>query len=212
MTAKLLAEAIGTFFLVLAIGLAMNLDPVVAPVAIGLTLTVMVYANGHISGAHFNPAVTVAAWMRGVLPAKEVAPYWAAQFAGALLACFLTYKFTGIPVHVAPGEGVSLIKAITGEAVLTFALAFVILNVATTKATAGNSYFGLAIGGTVAAGAYVMGGISGGAFNPAVGIAPTIFSMLIGRDAVPEAWIYLVGPLLGASAAAIAYKQVNPEG
>ena len=212
MLAKLLAESIGTFFLVLAIGLAVNVDPTVAPLAIGLTLTVMVYATGHISGAHFNPSVTVAAWMRGALPAKEVAPYWAAQFAGALLGCFLTYKFTGIPVHVAPGEGVSLVKAITGEAIMTFALAFVILNVATSKATAGNSYYGLAIGGTVAAGAFLMGGISGGAFNPAVGIAPAIFSVVIGRDAVPQAWIYLVGPVLGAAAAALAYKQVNPEG
>jgi aquaporin Z len=212
MTAKLLAEAIGTFFLVLAIGLAVNVDPTVAPLAIGLTLTVMVYANGHISGAHFNPAVTVAAWMRGALPAREVGPYWAAQCTGALMGCFLTYKFTGIPVHVAPGEGVSLIKAITGEAIMTFGLAYVILNVATSKATSGNSYYGLAIGGTVAAGAYIMGGISGGAFNPAVGIAPAIFSMLIGRDAVPQAWIYLLGPVLGAAAAAIAYKRVNPEG
>jgi aquaporin Z len=212
MLAKLLAESVGTFFLVLAIGLAVNVDPTVAPLAIGLTLTVMVYANGHVSGAHFNPAITVAAWMRGVLPAREVAPYWAAQFAGALLGCFLTYKFTGIPVHVAPGDGVSLIKAITGEAIMTFALAFVILNVATSKATSGNSYYGLAIGGTVAAGAFLMGGISGGAFNPAVGIAPAIFSVLIGRDTVAEAWIYLVGPLLGAAAAAFAYKRVSPEG
>jgi aquaporin Z len=210
MTAKLLAEAIGTFFLVLAIGLAVNVDPTVAPLAIGLMLTVMVYANGHVSGAHFNPAVTLAAWMRGVLAAREVAPYWAAQFAGALLGCFLTYKFTGIPVHVAPGEGVSLIKAITGEAIMTFALAYVILNVATSKTTAGNSYFGIAIGGTVAAGAFVMGGISGGAFNPAVGIAPAIFAMVIGRDAAPQAWIYLVGPVLGAAAAALAYKRVDP--
>lgn len=209
MTSKLLAEAIGTFFLVLAIGLSVNLDPLVAPLAIGLTLTVMVYANGHISGAHFNPSVTVAAWMRGALPAREVAPYWGAQFAGALLGCFLTWKFAGIPVHVAPGEGVSLIKAITGEVILTFALAYVILNVATAKRTAGNSYYGLAIGGTVAAGAYVMGGISGGAFNPAVGLTPALFAMLVGREAAPQAWIYLVGPIAGAAAAALVFKQVN---
>ncbi len=212
MTPKLLAEAIGTFFLVLAIGLSVDVDPLVAPIAIGLTLTVMVYAGGHVSGAHYNPAVTLAAWLRGALPANQVAPYWGAQFAGALLACFLTYKFIGVPIYVGPGEGASIVKAITGEVVFTFALAYVILNVATAKATAGNSYYGLAIGGTVAAGAYVMGGISGGAFNPAVGLTPVLFSTLVGREAAPQAWIYLAGPVLGAAAAALTFKRIVAEG
>jgi aquaporin Z len=212
MTPKLLAEAIGTFFLVLAIGLSVNVEGLVAPLAIGLTLTVMVYAGGHVSGAHYNPAVTVAAWLRGALPANAVAPYWGAQFAGALLACFLTYKFTGIPLYVGPGEGVTMIKAITGEVIMTFALAYVILNVATAKATQGNSYFGLAIGGTVAAGAYAMGPISGGAFNPAVGIAPAIFSAIVGRPVEPMAWIYVAGPVIGAAAAAFMFKRMNPDG
>lgn len=209
MTAKLLTEAIGTCFLVLAIGLSVKVDPLVAPVAVGFMLTVMVYAGGHRSGAHYNPAISVAAWLRGTLPAREVAPYWGAQFAGALLGCFLTYKFTGIPIYVGAGEDVSLLKAVTGEAIFTFALAWVILNVATAKGTAGNSYYGLAIGGTVLAGAYVMGGISGGAFNPAVGLAPYLFAMAIGRETAPEAWIYLAGPLLGAAGAALVFNRVE---
>jgi aquaporin Z len=212
MTPKLLAEAIGTFFLVLAIGMGSFYGDVLTAVAIGFTLMVMVYAGGHISGAHYNPAITLAAWIRGKLPAGEIAPYMAAQFAGALVASFLVYKFRGSVIWVGPGEGVSLIKVIVGEITWTFALAYVILNVATSKASFGNSYYGLAIGGTVAAGAFVMGGISGGAFNPAVGIAPAIFSMLISRETAPQAWIYIVGPVLGAAAAALAFKRVNPEG
>jgi aquaporin Z len=210
MTPKLLAEAIGTFFLVLAIGLGGFYGDGLTAVAIGFTLMVMVYAGGHISGAHYNPAITLAAWIRGKLPAGEIAPYWAAQFAGALVASFLVYKFRGSVIWVGPGEGVSLIKVIVGEITWTFALAYVILNVATAKATAGNSYYGLAIGGTVLAGAIAMGPVTGGAFNPAVGVAPALFAMVVGHEVPPEWWTYLVAPPLGAAAAALLFKRMNP--
>ncbi len=211
MIPKLLAEAIGTFFLVLAVGLGSFYSEAMAPVAIGFTLMVMAYAGGPVSGAHFNPAITLAAWIRGSLPAREVAPYVGVQFAAALVAALLVYKFSGVPIWIGAGEGVSTIKMLVGEITWTFALAFVILNVATVKAAAGNSYSGLAIGGTVLAGAFVMGPITGGAFNPAVGLAPAVFAMLIGRDVPPHAWVYLVGPVLGAAAAALAFKQMHPD-
>jgi aquaporin Z len=201
-----LTEAIGTFFLVFTVGLCVNEHIAMAPFAIGAALMVMVYAGGPVSGGHYNPAVSLAAWIRGALPTKELLPYWGAQFTGALLAGFLTYKFTGSVLHVAPRSDVTWMKALTGEVIFTFALAYVVLNVATSKATAGNSYFGLAIGLTVMVGAFAVGGISGGAFNPAVGLGPAIIEAVLGGSASSMVWIYAVGPLAGAAGAAYAYR------
>lgn len=206
-----LTEAIGTFFLVLTVGLSVNLDVAPAPLAIGAALMVMVYAGGHISGGHYNPAVTLAAWLRGALPVKEVAPYWIAQLAGGCLAGFLIYKFTGHPLHVAPDDLTTWLKGVTGEAVFTFALAYVVLNVATAKATQGNSHFGLAIGSTLMVGVFAMGDITGGALNPAVGLAPAIIEGVLGRSPTAMWWIYLVGPLAGGAAAAFTFKAQHPD-
>jgi aquaporin Z len=181
-----------------------------APLAIGLALMVMVYAGGPISGAHYNPSVSLAAWIRGALPTKDLVPYWVAQFAGAVLAGFLIYKFTGSPLHVAPGAAATSLKALSAEIVFSFALSYVVLHVAMTKSTAGNSYYGLAIGTTVTAGAFAVGAISGGAFNPAVGLGPALVEVVLGRSATPMAWIYLVGPFVGAAAAAYTYKYQRP--
>ncbi len=205
-----LTEAIGTFFLVVTIGLCVNGGVAMAPFAIGAALMVMVYAGGPISGGHYNPSVSLAAWIRGALPTKELVPYWGAQFVGAVLAAFLIYKFTAEPLHVAPGGSVTWMKALTAEIIFSFALSYVVLNVATSKATAGNSYFGLAIGLTVMTGAFAVGGISGGAFNPAVGLGPAIMEMVLGRAVTPMAWIYLVGPFAGAAGAAYTYKVQHP--
>lgn len=202
----LLTEAIGTFFLVLSIGLCVNGSAPLAPLGIGLTLTVMVYAGGRLSGAHYNPAVSVAAVLRGVLPAARLVPYWVAQFAGAIAAGILVWKFTGHPVTVAPAESTTVLKALVGEAVATFGLAYVILHVATGRGTEGNSYFGFAIGATVAAFAVAFGPITGGAFNPAVGLGTAVASMLTGRGMPALAWVYAVGPVVGAVAAAYAFK------
>ena len=201
-----LTEAIGTFFLVLTVGLCVNGGVAMAPLAIGSALMIMVYAGGPISGGHYNPSVSFAAWIRGALPTKELLPYWAAQFAGALVAGFLIYELTGTALHVAPGASVSWMKALTAEVVFSFALSYVVLNTATSKAVAGNSYFGLAIGFTVMTGAFAVGGISGGAFNPAVGLGPAIMELVLGGSPTPMAWIYAAGPLLGAAGAGYAYK------
>ncbi len=205
-----LTEAIGTYFLVLTIGLCVNGHVAMTPFAIGSALMVMVYAGGPVSGGHYNPAVSLAAMIRGALPSKELIPYWISQFIGAVIAGFFIYKFTGEPLHVAPAPAATWIKVVTGEVMFTFALAYVVLNVATTKATAGNSYFGLAIGLTVMTGAAAVGSISGGAFNPAVGLGPAVMELVLGRAVTPLAWTYAVGPLVGAVAAAFVYKIQHP--
>lgn len=202
----LVTEAIGTFFLVLAIGLTVNAGAALAPISIGLTFMAMVYAGGRISGAHYNPAVSLALMLRGTLPGKMLLPYWGAQFVGAIAASFLVWKFTGAPLAVEPAETTTALKAVVGEAVATFALAYVVLHVATGKGTENNSYFGLAIGGTIAALAIAFGGITGGAFNPAVGIGPAIVSLALGQGATSLAWVYAAGPFAGGAVAAYLFK------
>lgn len=206
-----LTEAIGTFFLVLTIGLCVGQSVALAPVAIGFALAVMVYAGGPISGGHYNPAVSLAAMMRGALPSNQLLPYWVAQLAGALIAAVAVNQLLGVALHVAPSADSSMLRAISGEVLYTFALAYVVLHTATVKSTAGNSYFGLAIGSTVMVGAFSMGGISGGAFNPAVGLGPAVFELVTGKGPSSMAWVvYSVGPLLGGALAATVFKIQRP--
>ena len=206
---KYATEFIGTFFLVLTIGLVIKGgktdEPfVLAPLAIGSALMVMVYMGGHVSGAHYNPAVTLAIWMRGKLPTKELVPYWVAQLAGAVLAGVMVYLILG--KTFAPTPAANPGRAVLVEFLFTFALALVVLNVATADATQGNSFYGLAIGFTVLAGAIAGGGISGGAFNPAVGLGPAMVHATLGGGSLAPVWIYLVGPLAGGAAAAAVFK------
>jgi aquaporin Z len=204
---KYLTELIGTFFLVLTIGCAVigGGPGVIPPLAIGSILMVMVFAGGHVSGAHYNPAVTLAVWMRGRCESGQVVPYWLAQIAGGILAALAVRYLTGgaqvEPIHPAIGP------ALLAEFLFTFALAWVVLNVATAKANTGNSFYGLAIGFTVLAGAFAVGNISGGAFNPAVAVGISV----MGLSPWPNLWIYVVADLLGGAAAALAFKTVSPE-
>jgi len=202
-----LVEFIGTFFLVLVIGLSV-VDAgagALAPLAIGSVLMVMVYAGGHISGAHYNPAVTLAVWMRGKCASKDVVPYMAAQIAAAIVAAlFVNYFKSGAPVNPSTPE---VAKALLNEFFFTFALAYVVLNVATSSKTAGNSYYGLAIGFTVAAAAFAGGAISGGAYNPAVAVGITT----MGLSSIGNIWIFLVANFIGGAVAATVFKIVNPE-
>src|SRR5215217_2733462 len=175
---RLLTEFLGTFFLVLSIGLSVIGGVAMAPLAIGATLMVMVYMGGHVSGAHYNPAVTLAVFLRGKLPAKDVVPYWLAQVGGALLAAVIArWVIMGHGIDGTPVPTSRLLPALLVEFLFTFALAMVVLNSATAPQTAGNSFYGLAIGFTVVAGAMVGGGISGGAFNPAVGFGITVMGV-----------------------------------
>jgi len=201
---KYIVEFIGTFFLVFTVGMSVRSGAPLAPVAIGSALMVMIFAGGHISGGHFNPAVTLAVTLRGKAEPKDLVPYWIAQFAaGAVAALLVTALFTGKPAggYALHGTVPSLIV----EFLFTFALAWVVLNTATAKGTSGNSFYGLAIGFTVLTGAIAVGGISGGAFNPAVGLG--VFMM--GLEKIHQLGVYLVADLAGGAAAALAFKSLN---
>lgn len=194
-------EFIGTFFLVL--GAAMY-----GAIGATLCLMVMIYAGGHISGAHFNPAVTLAVMMRGKSTLKNAVAYWIVQFAGAILAaivawCLFGKEGTGDCAFADGGT----VKALAAEIIGTFALAYVILNVATTKGTAGNSFYGIAIAGTVLAMASTIGSYSGGAFNPAVGVGLSIQKTFCWQ----QIWLYFVGPLAGGALAAIVFNYINED-
>jgi aquaporin Z len=206
-----LTEAVGTFFLVLTVGLTVLQGTPLAPIAIGSALMVMVYMGGHVSGAHYNPAVTLAVWLRGKLPARDVVPYWVAQLVGAVLAALVVYALTGRTFAPAPGPDVGAGRALLVEGLFTFALALVVLNAATSRLTEGNSFYGLAIGFTVLVGAFAGGAISGGAFNPAVGVGPALVDAALGGGTLRHVWLYLVGPLAGAAVAAALFRAQNPE-
>ena len=197
---NLITEFIGTFFLVLAIGLTGD------PLVIGSALMIMVYMGGHISGAHYNPAVTLGLFMRGKINTSDSIQYIAAQIAGALIAA-LAVSLLKTPFAPAPATDVSMLSAIIVEATFTFALMLVILNTAVSNKTEGNSFYGLAIGFTVFVAASAGGGISGGAFNPAVGIGPIIINTIIGDGGFGSLIIYLIGPCTGAALASLVFSQ-----
>ncbi|MBL9188073.1 MAG: aquaporin [Opitutaceae bacterium] len=199
---KYFVEFIGTFFLVFTIGMAVRSGSPLAPLAIGASLMVMIFAGGHVSGAHFNPAVTLAVWIRGKCDTKDVVPYWLAQLAAGLVAALLVVSLIGKPTEPATHDAM---KTLIVEFLFTFALAWVVLNTATAKGTAGNSFYGLAIGMTVMTGAVAVGGISGGAFNPAVGLGV----VTMGLEKLGQFWLYLGADLAGGAVAALTYKVVN---
>jgi aquaporin Z len=200
---KLVVEFIGTLIFVFAIGEALvNAGPF-APLAIGAALMVMVFAGGHISGGHFNPAVSTAAMVRGKLPSAEFVPYIVAQALGAIVAALI---FLGIEDSVDAGAFAGSGTMIVVEFLFTFALCWVVLHTATAVGTEGNSFYGLAIGFTVLVGAYAVGALSGGAFNPAVALGASI----MGFFAWSDIWVYLLANFAGGIAAAWVFLYVNP--
>lgn len=203
---KYLMELVGTFFLVLTIGCAVvgNGAGALAPLAIGSALMVMVFAGGHISGGHYNPAVTLGVWLRGKCEVKDVAPYMISQVIGSVLAA-QAVKYLKAGAAVTP-MSLNTLPALLAEFLFTFALVFVVLNTATAKGTAGNSFYGLAIGFTVMSGAFAVGNISGGAFNPAVAVGISV----MGLAAWPNIWVYWLSEFTAGAAAALLFKVVNP--
>ena len=150
-------------------------DPsALAPLAVGSALMIMVYAGGHISGGHYNPAVTLGVFLRGRATARDLGGYWIAQCIAGALAGGLARLYTTMPPFPAAPD---IMSAAVAEFLFTFALVFVVLNVATTRGTEGNSYFGLAIGFTVMVGAVAVGPFSGAVFNPAVAIGLTVLGV-----------------------------------
>jgi len=207
---KYITEFIGAFFLILTIGLTAiggTAEGVIPPIAIGIILAVMIFAGGHISGGHYNPAVTLGVWLRGKLPAGDVLPYIVAQVLGGAAASFLALTIKGAPVLPEP-TAFPVQAVLLGEFLFTFALVFVVLNVATAKGTANNSFYGLAIGSTVLVGAFAVGPFTGGSFNPAVTVALTFFYNAIPAGA---AWAYFAAQLAAGIVAALVFKGLNPE-
>lgn len=203
-----LVEFIGTFLFLLVIGLCV-IEPgsagAMAPLAIGTILMVMVYAGGHISGGHYNPAVTLGVWIRGKCETKNVFPYMLAQVLGGSLASLLAVKIKGNSLIVAAAP--DTVNALIVEFIFTFALVYVVLNTATSKKTAGNSYYGLAIGFTLMAAAYAIGNISGCAINPAVAIGLTV----MGLSKLSNLWIFIVANFTGGALAAVIFKITNTQ-
>jgi aquaporin Z len=202
---KLVVEFIGTFFLVYTVCMATNPKTgagALAPLAIGAALMVMVFAGGHISGAHYNPAVSTAVLVRGKITSNEWVAYVLTQLGAAALAGLLARGLNGAGSAAALA---STWKVLVVEFLFTFALAYVVLNVATARGTEGNSFYGLAIGFTVAAGAFAVGGVSGGAFNPAVALGASV----LGIFKWSHYWIYVVATLLGGIVAAASFLYVQ---
>ena len=205
---KYLTEFIGTFFLVLTIGCCVIGGAVPAPLAIGSALMVMIFAGGHVSGAHYNPAVTLAVTLRGRCSFADAIPYMIFQVLGAAAAAATVgFLYGAAKTDPTAFSGDLIGKALVAEFLYTFALCYVVLNVATAKANANNSFYGLAIGFTVLTGAFAVGGISGGAFNPAVAVGITIMKL----TAAANIWIYLAADFAAGAAAAFVFKFINPE-
>jgi aquaporin Z len=198
-------EYIGTMFLVLTIGFSQN------PIAIGLMLGVMIYMGGHISGGHYNPAVTLAVFFRGKLESKFVSGYMISQVSGAFTAALIFYMINSNTFYPSPALGVELWKTILLELLFTFTLCSVVLAVATSEKTKGNFVYGFAIGLTVTAGAYSVGHITGGAFNSAVFLGPMLMDVLTGGDSAQHIILYIIGPIGGGALAAIVYKIINTD-
>jgi aquaporin Z len=206
-TRKYAVEVIGTFFLVFTVAACGFSHSTFTPLAAGAALMVMVYAGGHISGGHYNPAVTMAALWRRRIGLSDAVSYWIAQFAAGVVAAAVARAVVNPPaVTILHPSGHALAATAVVELLFTFALCYVVLNVATSKDQLGNSFFGLAIGFTVLAGAFAVGGISGGAFNPAVALGAATGGLF----AWSTLWVYLVVQAVAGVAAGLTFRALNP--
>ncbi len=204
---KYATEFIGAFFLTFAVGMAALTGSVFVPLAAGATLMVMIYAGGHISGGHYNPAVTMAALVRRRIGIGDAVAYWIVQAAGGIAAGALARAVVNpATVKTLTLSGHTEAAAAVVEVLFTFALCYVVLNVATSKDQKNNGFFGLAIGFTVAAGAFAVGGISGGLFNPAVALG----GATAGLFAWSTIWVYVLVELGAGIVAGLAFLALNP--
>jgi aquaporin Z len=197
---KYLVEFVGTFLFITVIGLSVRSGSALAPLAIGAALGALVFAGGYVSGAHYNPAVSLGALVRGKLSFMEWVGYALAQLAGGLLAGLVVVALVGKPALGAAVHDVGPSLAV--EFIFTFALVWVVLSVATSKSNAGNSFYGLAIGAVLAAGVIAGGAISGGAYNPAVGLGVVV----MGLEGLSQLWVYWAAQLVAGVAAALVFK------
>ena len=204
---KYITEIIGTFFLVLIIGLTGN------PIAIGLGLAVLVYMGAHISGAHYNPAVTLAMYINDQIDIKESGKYVASQLIGSVIAVFILTEL-GQDSFSVVSKTTEIQSFFVAEILFTFLLVFVILNVALNKDLKGNQLYGLAIGLTVTAGAFSVGDISGAVLNPAVSFGPSLMSFIdpqvIGDNVSSSDFFvyFLITGITGSVLASYLYKKI----
>lgn len=206
---KCFVEFIGAFYLVLTVLCVVLLGGagVIPSIAIGFVLMVMVYAGGVISGGHYNPAVSLAAAVRGALPFKDLVPYWISQAFGAMIAGIIAMKFVPY-LESPPVINFNLVNLVIAEFLFTFALCYVVLLVATTQASRGNSYYGLAIGSTLTVGISAVGSICLAAFNPAVALGIYMMNIIGGKII----FITIIANLLAGAAAAGVFKLIIDEG
>ncbi len=206
-----MVEFLGTFFLVLTVILTVNgTAGAFAPIAIGAILMVMIFAGGHISGGHFNPAVTLGVWIRGKCATLDVPGYIIGQTLGGLVAAITgAYLLDFMPnaQGIQLGGTFDFLPGVLTEFLGTFALVWVVLQTATSEGTKGNSFYGLAIGFTVMACAYALGGITGGAFNPAVATGVSAVGMTVWANFST----FLVGQLFAGVSAGLLFKYINDE-
>lgn len=208
---RYLTEFVGTLFFVLCIGLTVTpgLQPL-APLIIGTTLMVVVYMGGHVSGGHYNCAVSLAVFLRGKLPAGDLVAYIVAQILGGIAGAYLSYMVLDRTFAPAPGATATTFTALLVEVLFTFLLALTVLNAATSRDTAGNSFYGLAIGSVIVVAVFVGGPTSGGVFNPAIGTGATLVNAVAGGGNLSWLWLYLVGPLTGGALAAGMFRIQEP--
>lgn len=202
MMKRCIVEFIGTFFLVLVVSMTGN------PIAIGVALTALVYMGGYISGAHYNPAVTLALLLSNKITTGVAVQYMITQFIAGFTAATVFFVIYGSKFIPQSGINTSMVSVFLVEALFTFLLAFVVLHVAATNKTKGNNYFGLAIGFTLMAAAFAGGPISGGVFNPAVGAGPILFDFPNISSHITIMIIYMLGPFIGGGLAGILYKYI----
>ena len=202
---KYVIEFIGTFFLVLVVGLTGN------PIAIGVILAAMVYMGGYISGGHYNPAVTLGVLLQKKIASTEAGIYMLVQLFAAICAAGVYQIIHGSKMIVTPGIGVHFGAALLVEILFTFALVSVVLHTAVNKKNKGNHYYGIAIGFVLMAAAFAGGQISGGAFNPAVGLGPNIYNLSYLSTHISNLWLYLIGPFVGGIIASLVYSYTSQE-
>jgi len=216
LTPRLITEFIGTFFLVFTVALNVDesRDPTQVgwnPLAIGFALMTMIFMGGHISGAHYNPAVSLGVYLRGKSNAQDFLFYVLTQLAGGFFGSLMAFAVSHSHFSPAPGPGISAGQAFAAELFFTFALVLVVLNVATTMSQEDNSFFGFAIGMTVACGAWSVGPISGAVFNPAVETGLLLVDAFAGDAANWQyVWLYILAEVVGAVCAAAVFRLQNP--
>lgn len=202
---KYIVEFIGTFFLTLVVALTGN------PLAIGAVLCAMVYMGGYVSGAHYNPAVTLSVWVRGKIDTYTGLYYVAVQILGAFVGVFAAFWITKTKFFVAPAQGVSPYSVFLVEFLFTFALASVVLNVATSRKNENNHFYGIAIGTVLIAGVFAGLTISGGAYNPAITLGSWIFNFDQALAQPLNIVLYLVAQVLGGLGAGFIYQYTSAD-